>query len=588
MSEFHDLPPDDPDELPGLPESLEDQIAYGLSELDDSHLANVVSWWLGARLARADPLPPTVIPNLLSKLRYDNRTGEATRGLLRQIGRPALEALVSGLDSDDDLMVGMFAYAIGSFGADAAALLPRLRDLMCHGPTMLVRVHSAMAVWEISGDARGLAPILMQPIRSSFFELASKAAWYLRQIGPEAAEVVPELIAILRSDRDWTARCPVALTLGAMGLDAVPAIPALIRAIEGSDEYVARDARHSLNQLRLLASVGELILDEGVGTVEPPSPSSLVNPNEEFQAPHALTSSAVPCPSAGTGRLPGDPPAGSEELIRVGSTVMGLSHVQGARSMPIHDWTRVDAGTFEYFHLRWIASICDVLNGGLLPRDYYAMGEQRAIGVEPDVLTGHSALRDDLEGDVNDALPGDGEGGLLVTMPRARIIDEAKPHAHRRKQHHVVIRHAIGDRIVAAIELISRGDRSTRHALGQVVEKAVRFLEQGVHLLIVDVLPPGRFDPQGIHGAIWDEIAGRPYTAPAGQPLTAAAYESGPIFRAYVEPLAVGDPLPDMPLFLRPGRHVKLPLEASYRTTWEHFPQRWKAVLEADDPVCPG
>lgn len=255
--------------------------------------------------------------------------------------------------------------------------------------------------------------------------------------------------------------------------------------------------------------------------------------------------------------------------------------------MPIHDWTRVDAGTFHYFHLRWIASICDILNGGLLPRDYYAMGEQRTIGVEPDVLTLHSASPDDVPGEIDDVPPGDAGGGLLVAPPRVRIVDEAEADAYRRKQNHVVIRHAIGDRLVAAIELLSRGNKSSRHALGQVVEKAVRFLEQGVHLLIVDVQPPGRFDPQGIHGAIWDEIAGRPYTAPADQPLTAAAYESGPIFRAYVEPLAVGDPLPDMPLFLRPGRHVKLPLEASYLTTWQHFPQRWKSVLESDDPACP-
>lgn len=243
--------------------------------------------------------------------------------------------------------------------------------------------------------------------------------------------------------------------------------------------------------------------------------------------------------------------------------------------MPIHDWTRVNAGTFHYFHLRWIASICDVLNGGLLPGNYYAMGEQRAIGVEPDVLTLHFAFPDDIPS-------GDTGGGLLVAPPTTQIIDEAEADVYRRKQNHVAIRHAIDDRIVATIEVLSHGNKSTRRALGHVVEKAVRFLEQGIHLLIVDVQPPGRFDPQGIHGVIWDEIAGRAYTAPVDRPLTVAAYESGPIFRAYVEPLRVGDPLPDMPLFLQPGRHVKLPLEATYLTTWHNFPQRWKTLLESD------
>ena len=35
--------------------------------------------------------------------------------------------------------------------------------------------------------------------------------------------------------------------------------------------------------------------------------------------------------------------------------------------MPIHDWTRVTAGTWHDFHLVWIAELRNVLNGGLLP-----------------------------------------------------------------------------------------------------------------------------------------------------------------------------------------------------------------------------
>src|SRR5262249_56462080 len=55
--------------------------------------------------------------------------------------------------------------------------------------------------------------------------------------------------------------------------------------------------------------------------------------------------------------------------------------------MPIHDWTRVDAGIFHDFHHAWIEEIKRVLNGGLLPDDYYAMAEQHAAGFGPDVLT---------------------------------------------------------------------------------------------------------------------------------------------------------------------------------------------------------
>ena len=55
--------------------------------------------------------------------------------------------------------------------------------------------------------------------------------------------------------------------------------------------------------------------------------------------------------------------------------------------MPIHDWTRVTAGTWHDFHLAWITEIRNALNDGLLPPDYYAQAEQIAGLLGPDVLT---------------------------------------------------------------------------------------------------------------------------------------------------------------------------------------------------------
>jgi hypothetical protein len=35
--------------------------------------------------------------------------------------------------------------------------------------------------------------------------------------------------------------------------------------------------------------------------------------------------------------------------------------------MPIHDWTRVEAGIFHHFHHGWIEDLSRALNRGLLP-----------------------------------------------------------------------------------------------------------------------------------------------------------------------------------------------------------------------------
>jgi hypothetical protein len=61
--------------------------------------------------------------------------------------------------------------------------------------------------------------------------------------------------------------------------------------------------------------------------------------------------------------------------------------------------------------------------------------------------------------------------------------------------------------------------------------------------------------------------------------LTLAAYESGLTLRAFVEPVAVGDSLPEMPLFLEFGGYVPIPLEATYRTAFEGMPRYWQRAL---------
>src|SRR5262245_13057760 len=192
--------------------------------------------------------------------------------------------------------------------------------------------------------------------------------------------------------------------------------------------------------------------------------------------------------------------------------------------MPIHDWTRVDAGIFHHFHQCWILAIMGVLNERLLPSDYYALAEQQGAGFEPDVLTLKTATGAESGENATHSPParprgaaGNGDSGerVLVADPRVRVTAETDLEFYRRKQSVAAVRHASGDDLVAIVEIVSRGNKSGRKAFDDFVRKSAQFLEHQIHLLILDLQPPTARDPQGIHGAIWDEVAGQEYARPS-------------------------------------------------------------------------
>ena len=68
---------------------------------------------------------------------------------------------------------------------------------------------------------------------------------------------------------------------------------------------------------------------------------------------------------------------------------------------------------------------------------------------------------------------------------------------------------------------------------------------------------------------------------PADKPLTCVAYIGGPSAEAFIEPVGIGDVLPDMPLFLTPDVYVSTPLDVTYRLAWDGMAGYWRDVLSA-------
>jgi hypothetical protein len=171
--------------------------------------------------------------------------------------------------------------------------------------------------------------------------------------------------------------------------------------------------------------------------------------------------------------------------------------------MPMHDWTRVEAGIFHDFHHEWISEIKRALNRGLLPPECYALAEPSTVGLRHDVI----ALQD--------------RRGSDDTIGGAATKTEHVCGLRQRRASRVAVRHVSDDRIVAMIEIVS----------------------------------------------------------PANEPLTLVSYDSSDPVRAFIETLAVGDPLPEMPLYLAPEFYIRLPLEAMYQAAWDTVPARWQRVI---------
>jgi hypothetical protein len=245
--------------------------------------------------------------------------------------------------------------------------------------------------------------------------------------------------------------------------------------------------------------------------------------------------------------------------------------------MPVHDWTRVSDGTFHDFHYSWVLEIKRALKRGLLPDGYYVMAEQFGgdLGA-PDVLTlQKGGSKPESESSLS------GTATLTDTPPAVHARTTIPRDSYARTQRTLVIRHTSDDRIVAMIEVLSPGNKSSRHAIRSFLDKAVAALDAGVHLLLVDVHPPGPRDPQGIHGAVLNEIGTEEYALGSQRPLTAVAYIGGAVVEAFVAHFAVGEPVPEMPLFLTRENYVRVPLEATYTAAWEDVPPQYQEVLRA-------
>lgn len=215
--------------------------------------------------------------------------------------------------------------------------------------------------------------------------------------------------------------------------------------------------------------------------------------------------------------------------------------------MPIHDWSRVDMGVFHDFHVAWMGILVSRLNSALLPPDYFGLLEQTEDVTMSSEFTG---------------------------------TPEKEARYYTARQRRLVVRHTSSERAIAIVEIVSAANKSSGHAFNVFLGKVLSTLEKKVHLLLIDLQPRSVGDPKGIHVALWQALTDEETHLPADQDRTLAAYVSGSKLTAFIEPIAVGQSLLPMPLFLTQDRYVNVPLEETYQAAYEGVPRIYRRVLE--------
>ncbi len=217
------------------------------------------------------------------------------------------------------------------------------------------------------------------------------------------------------------------------------------------------------------------------------------------------------------------------------------------------------------------------------------MAEQHAGQSIPDILTltspawlasdrVESSRGDYSNGAPTDAPPPQGAVALADAPPQVSFRSVPSEVAIYREQRRTIsIRQEPENRVVAMIEVLSPGNKDGSKAMDEFVAKSIEVMDAGIHLLIVDLFPTSVCNPEGIHGLLWNDS----FKLPDDRRLTLVSYRIDVLNEAFIEPVAVGQEMHDMPVFLDRAWYVNAPLRSTYESAWRGVPKPFQGVLEA-------
>jgi hypothetical protein len=217
---------------------------------------------------------------------------------------------------------------------------------------------------------------------------------------------------------------------------------------------------------------------------------------------------------------------------------------------------------WEGFHHAWATSIAQQLNQDVLPADYYAEPEI-SIGPELEIDVATLELPPRARG---------GRGGATAVWSPPRPKIAAPVSFARLDSIEVRVYQDLGGaELRAAIELVSPANKDRAVNRRTFTAKCAGYLRHGIGVVIVDMVTARRAN---LHRELFHalEVKGRPAAWESDTGLYSVAYRAvtvrkRPRVEAWPEALALGEPLPTLPLWLRLDLCVPLRLEQSYLNT---------------------
>jgi hypothetical protein len=235
-------------------------------------------------------------------------------------------------------------------------------------------------------------------------------------------------------------------------------------------------------------------------------------------------------------------------------------------TMPLLDHFRgplFDSYPWESFHALWAAQIVDWLNRRLSRRYLAMMFTRFGRDVQADVA---ESEREDITVETSD---GSRNGGVALQTWAPPTTALSMP-AVFPDDLEVQVRDSERDyKVVAAVELVSPGNKDRPETRRAFAAKCAAYLQHGIGVVTVDIVTSRQFN---LHNELIHLLGLSEPFLMADATIYTVAYR--PARRENIDqidlwhyPLAVAGPLPVVPLALRGTRAVPLDLETTYMET---------------------